>query len=113
MRDSSESFRGLTSRACERWHPLLGDAPVADRVRREPMTRVELDTRALATWRPIDIETDVPPRETLAKARRLADVGRDLQAAHSARARLRSAVAVIRYLMAVLHRSYGGMGFVG
>jgi hypothetical protein len=113
MRDSSESFRGLTSRACERWHPLLGDAPVADRVRREPMTRVELDTRALATWRPIDIETDVPPRETLAKARRLADVGRDLQRAHGLRAQLKSALGVVRYLLTVIARSYGGMGFVG
>jgi hypothetical protein len=113
MRDSSESFRGLTSRACERWHPLLGDAPVADRVRRTPMTEEERRTRALATWRTIDAETDTPERETRAKASRLAYVARDLQAAHSARARLRSAVAVIRYLMAVLHRSYGGMGFVG
>lgn len=86
---------------------MLGDAPVADRLRTSPMTDAESRARAVATWRTIDAETDTPERETLAKARRLADVARDLHRAHSAKARLKSALGVVRYLVAVIHRSWG------
>jgi hypothetical protein len=75
------------------------------------MTDAERRTRAEAVWRSIDSETDTPERETRAKATRLAYVARDLEAARGAKAQMRSAFRVIRYLLAVLHRSYGPTGF--
>jgi hypothetical protein len=100
-----DSFRG--SRLFERHHPLLGSAPLADRLRPAPMSPEEARTRAHATWRAIDAETDTPDRETLAKARRLADVARDLHRARTAKARLTSALGIVRYLMAVITRAWG------
>jgi hypothetical protein len=96
-----------SSRAFERLHPLLGSAPLADRLRASPMSDAEARARAFATWRALDAETDTPDRETLAKARRLADVARDLHRAHTAKARLTSALGVVRYLMAVITRAWG------
>jgi hypothetical protein len=96
-----------TSRAFERFHPLLGSAPLADRLRASPMSKAEADARAYATWRAIDTETDTPSRETLAKARRLADVARDLGRAREGKARLTSLFGVIRYLAAVFTRLGG------
>jgi hypothetical protein len=100
-----DSFRG--SRLFERYHPLLGSAPVADRLRPSPMSPEESRARAFATWRALDAETDTPDRETLAKARRLADVARDLHRARTAKARLTSALGIVRYLMAVITRAWG------
>ena len=108
-------MRGLTSRGLDRYHPLLGDRPeraipVADWVRahaRIPMSADERVRRAAAVWRSIDAETDTPERETRAKATRLAYVARDLEAARSAKAQLRSVVSVVRYLLAVIARSWG------
>ena len=100
-------MRGLTSRSFERYHPLLGSPPLADRLRPAPMSPEEYRTRAHATWRAIDAETDTHERETLAKARRLADVARDLQRARAGKARAKAALGVVRYLMAVITRSWG------
>jgi hypothetical protein len=105
MSFSSDSLRG--SRAFERLHPILGAAPLADRLRASPMSDAEARARAFATWRALDAETDTPDRETLAKARRLADVARDLHRARTAKARLTSALGVVRYLMAVITRAWG------
>jgi hypothetical protein len=105
MESPTGSFRG--SRAFERLHPLLGSTPVADRLRPSPMSDAEARARAFATWRALDAETDTPDRETLAKARRLADVARDLHRARTAKARLTSALGVVRYLMAVITRAWG------
>ena len=101
----SDFFR--RNHAFERFHPLLGDVPVADRLRASPMSEAEYRTRAHATWRAIDAETDTHERETLAKARRLADVARDLQRARAGKARAKAALGVVRYLMAVITRSWG------
>jgi hypothetical protein len=96
-----------SSRGLERFHPLLGSAPLADRLRASPMSDAEARARAFATWRALDAETDTPDRETLAKARRLADVARDLARARAGKARLTSALGVVRYLMAVITRAWG------
>lgn len=112
MTRGSMFLRGLHS--LDRFHPILGTAPVADRLRSTPMTDAESRARAFATWRALDAETDTPERETLAKARRLADVARDLHRARAGKARLTSALAVVRYLMAVITRSWGvGAGYAG
>jgi hypothetical protein len=71
------------------------------------MSDAEARARAFATWRALDAETDTPSRETLAKARRLADVARDLGRARDAKARLTSALGIVRYLMAVITRAWG------
>ena len=97
------------NRAMERFHPLLSHAPVADRVRGTTMDSKERYTRALATWRAIDAEIDAPRQETMAKARRLADVAKDLERAHNAKARLSSLFAVLRFLAATLTRLDGGL----
>ena len=82
---------------------------MADRLRTEPMTEAESRSRAYAVWRAIDTETvtRTEPRETLARARRLADVARDLGRAHNGRASFRSLLSVIRYLAAYLTRLDG------
>ena len=103
------------SRGLDRFHPALGSRPegaipVADWVRahaRIPMSADERLRRALATWRRIDTETDTPEMETRKKASRLAYVASDLQQARSAKAQLRSVFHVVRFLMAVIARSYG------
>ena len=109
------AMRGLTSRGLDRFHPLLGSQPeraipVTDWIRaheRVPMSLSEMHRRASAVWRTIDGETDAPSRETRAKASRLYSVGVDLQQAHALRARLMTAWGVIRFLTAVVHRSWG------
>jgi hypothetical protein len=103
MKTPTGSFRG--SRSLESRHPLLGAAPLADRLRSVPMSKAEADARAYATWRAIDAETDA--RDTIAKARRLADVARDIERARSAKARVSSVFSVLRYLAAVITRSWG------
>ena len=74
------------------------------------MTADERVRRAVAVWRRIDGEIDAPPSETRKKASRLAYVARDLQAARGARAHIKSALLVVRYLLAVIARSWGMSG---
>ena len=110
-------MRGLTSRGLDRYHPILGAypdkaIPAADWVRDAPMSAEERRRRAMATWRRIDTETDTPEMETRKKASRLAYVASDLQQARGAKAQVRSLLLVVRYLLAVIHRSWGMPGGV-
>jgi hypothetical protein len=101
-------FMKLSSLALRlvRWEP-----PAADlfRARSESgaMPHDEMKRRAMAVWRWIDGATDAPKRETQAKASRLYYVGRDIQAARSLGAQLHVIHDVVKFLMAVIARSYG------
>ena len=94
----------------EERHPLFQrrTVPVADRVRDDgPMSSAEMRRRAEAVWRTIDAETVAPTREsrTQAKATRLSYVARDLQQALAEKARVVTVWEVVRFLLAVMHRS--------
>ena len=93
-----------------------GEVPIADYVRArlsppDAMGWSEMQQRASAVWRSIDGHTDAPPRETRAKAMRLAYVGRDVQEAIGLRAQLHIVHDVVKFLMAIIARSAGIGGF--
>jgi hypothetical protein len=107
MSRSSVSFRNATSRAFERLHPLLGSAPVADRLHPGPMSPEERHARATAVWHAIDAKNGTSERETREKAWRLAAVGRDLAATSGRKACLTLVMSALRYLAAVITRAWG------
>jgi hypothetical protein len=101
MRLTSASVRFL------RWVDTI---PVVDLFRARAMDRDEMRRRAAAVWRGIDGGDDVPERETNAKAMRLFYLGRDVQE-DSLRKQAHIVHEIVKYVMAIIARSYGiGVG---